>query len=115
MKPVWMNIKDIKLELKISNINIYNVLACFAILKELNLIYPKANQKNLKKFSIVKQRDATFLCNAKNELIRNSVPLNLKNIYYSGDWRNTSWPSTMEGAVISGKNVSETILESVKR
>ena len=24
-------------------------------LKELNLIYPKANQKNLKKFSIVKQ------------------------------------------------------------
>ena len=84
-------------------------------LKELNLIYPKANQKNLKKFSIVKQRDATFLCNAKNELIRNSVPLNLKNIYYSGDWRNTSWPSTMEGAVISGKNVSETILESVKR
>ena len=84
-------------------------------LKELNLIYPKANQKNLKKFSIVKQRDATFLCNEKNELIRNSVPLNLKNIYYSGDWRNTSWPSTMESAVISGKDVSETILESVKR
>ena len=84
-------------------------------LKELNLIYPKANQKNLKKFSIVKQKDATFLCNEKNELIRNSVPLDLKNIYYSGDWRNTSWPSTMESAVISGKDVSETILESVKR
>ena len=84
-------------------------------LKELNLIYPKANQKNLKKFSIVKQRDATFLCNEKNELIRNSIPLDLKNIYYSGDWRNTSWPSTMESAVISGKDVSNIILESVKR
>jgi len=84
-------------------------------LKELNLIYPKANQKNLKKFSIVKQRDATFLCNEKNELIRNSIPLDLKNIYYSGDWRNTSWPSTMESAVISGKDVSESILESIKR
>ena len=84
-------------------------------LKELNLIYPKANQKNLKKFSIVKQKDATFLCNSKNELIRNSVPLDLKNIYYSGDWRNTSWPSTMESAVISGKDVSEIILKSVKR
>ena len=84
-------------------------------LKELNLIYPKANQKNLEKFSIVKQRDATFLCNEKNELIRNSIPLDLKNIYYSGDWRNTSWPSTMESAVISGKEVSNIILESVKR
>ena len=84
-------------------------------LKELNLIYPKANQKNLKKFSIVKQRDATFLCNEKNELIRNSIPLDLKNIYYSGDWRNTSWPSTMESAVISGKDVSESLLESIKR
>ena len=84
-------------------------------LKELNLIYPKANQKNLKKFSIVKQRNATFLCNEKNELIRNSIPLDLKNIYYSGDWRNTSWPSTMESAVISGKDVSESILESIKR
>ena len=84
-------------------------------LKELNLIYPKANQKNLEKFSIVKQRDATFLCNEKNELIRNSIPLDLKNIYYSGDWRNTSWPSTMESAVISGKDVSNIILESVKR
>ena len=84
-------------------------------LKELNLIYPKANHKNLKKFSIVKQRDATFLCNEKNELIRNSIPLDLKNIYYSGDWRNTSWPSTMESAVISGKDVSESILESIKR
>ena len=84
-------------------------------LKELNLIYPNANQKNLKKFSIVKQKDATFLCNSKNELIRNSVPLDLKNIYYSGDWRNTSWPSTMESAVISGKDVSEIILKSVKR
>ena len=84
-------------------------------LKELNLIYPKATQKNLEKFSIVKQRDATFLCNEKNELIRNSIPLDLKNIYYSGDWRNTSWPSTMESAVISGKDVSNIILESVKR
>ena len=84
-------------------------------LKELNLIYPKANQENLKKFSIVKQRDATFLCNEKNELIRNSIPLDLKNIYYSGDWRNTSWPSTMESAVISGKDVSNIILKSVKR
>jgi len=84
-------------------------------LKELNLIYPEANQENLKKFSIVKQKDATFLCNEKNELIRNSIPLDLKNIYYSGDWRNTSWPSTMESAVISGKDVSNIILESVKR
>jgi len=84
-------------------------------LKELNLIYPEANQENLKKFSIVKQKDATFLCNEKNELIRNSIPLDLKNIYYSGDWRNTSWPSTMESAVISGKEVSNIILESVKR
>ena len=84
-------------------------------LNELNLIYPKANQKNLEKFSIVKQKDATFLCNSKNELIRNSVPLDLKNIFYSGDWVNTSWPSTMEGAVISGKFASEMILKSLNR
>ena len=83
-------------------------------LDELETIYPLANKENLEKFSIVKQADATFLCNDNNESIRNSVPLELENVFYSGDWVNTSWPSTMESAVISGRYASEKILRPIK-
>jgi uncharacterized protein with NAD-binding domain and iron-sulfur cluster len=83
-------------------------------LKELKNIYPLANEENLQKFSVVKQMDATFLCNDNNESIRNILPLDLENIFYSGDWINTSWPSTMESAVISGKYASEKILQPIK-
>ena len=83
-------------------------------LDELETIYPLANKENLEKFSIVKQADATFLCNDNNEPIRRSVPLDLDNVFYSGDWVNTSWPSTMESAVISGRYASEKILRPVK-
>lgn len=83
-------------------------------LNELKNIYPLANEENLQKFSVVKQLDATFLCNDNNESIRNIVPLDLENIFYSGDWINTSWPSTMESAVISGKYASEKILQPIK-
>ena len=58
--------------------------------------------------------DATFLCNDNNEPIRRSVPLDLDNVFYSGDWVNTSWPSTMESAVISGRYASEKILRPAK-
>ena len=58
--------------------------------------------------------DATFLCNNNNDSIRGRVPLDLKNIFYSGDWMNTSWPSTMESAVISGRQASEKILQPGK-
>ena len=84
-------------------------------LKELGAIYPLANEENLEKFSVVKQMDATFLCNENNEPVRNSIPLDLENVFYSGDWINTSWPSTMESAVISGRYASEKILRPVKR
>ena len=83
-------------------------------LDELETIYPLANKENLEKFCVVKQMDATFLCNNNNESIRGSVPLDLDNVFYSGDWVNTSWPSTMESAVISGRYVSEKILRPVK-
>ena len=84
-------------------------------LKELEFIYPLANHDNLEKYTIVKQKDATFLCNKSNEFIRKNTPLNLDNLFYSGDWTDTSWPSTMEGAVISGKSTSQKILDSMKR
>ena len=42
-------------------------------LDELETIYPLANKENLEKFSIVKQADATFLCNDNNEPIRLSL------------------------------------------
>ncbi len=84
-------------------------------LKELEFIYPLANHENLEKYTIVKQKDATFLCNKNNEYIRNNTPVDFENLYYSGDWTDTSWPSTMEGAVISGKTTSKKILDSIKR
>jgi zeta-carotene desaturase len=37
------------------------------------------------------------------EAVRPAVVTNLANLFLAGDWTATGWPSTMEGAVRSGR------------
>ena len=76
-------------------------------LKDLHNILPKSKESNLIKYTVVKQKNATFRCEEKSEGSRQFRVPNLQNLSIAGDWTETGWPATMEGAVISGNLGSE--------
>ncbi|MBM01419.1 MAG: hypothetical protein CL762_01680 [Chloroflexi bacterium] len=79
-------------------------------LKELILLFPQLKINDLEKYCIVKQPNATFRCINDSSKKRN-LETSLSNLFFAGDWTNTSWPSTMESAVISGRKAAELIID----
>ena len=71
---------------------------------------PKSKHAKLLKYSIVKQPNATFRCTPESDESRDIKLPSIENLFISGDWTKTRWPSTMESAVISGNKVANTVL-----
>lgn len=79
-------------------------------LKEITKILPQSKHAKLLKYSIVKQPNATFRCTPGSDESRDIKLPSIENLFISGDWTKTRWPSTMESAVISGNKVANTVL-----
>ncbi len=61
---------------------------------------------------IIKEKRATFI--PSNEILnsRPNAETELKNLFLAGDWVNTGLPSTIEGAVKSGKVAANLVIEN---
>ncbi len=61
---------------------------------------------------IIKEKRATFI--PSNEILNNrpNCETELKNLFLAGDWVNTGLPSTIEGAVKSGKVAADLVIEN---
>lgn len=71
-------------------------------LRELALFFPAVNEARLIKSGILKEARATFSVTPgldKHRPAQKYAP----GLYLAGDWTQTGWPSTMEGAVRSGR------------
>lgn len=70
--------------------------------KEMLKIFPKAKNAKIQRFLVIKQPKATFraILGASNHRPTQNTPIN--NLFLAGDYTQTGWPSTMEGAVRSG-------------
>ena len=79
-------------------------------LKELISLFPQLKINDLEKYCIVKQPNATFRC-INDSLKKRNLETSLGNLFFAGDWTNTSWPSTMESAVISGRKAAGLIID----
>ena len=75
-------------------------------------VFPKAAQARAEKVLVVKEERATFRCLPGAATHRPSDIRPLDNLYLAGEWTDTGWPSTMEGAVRSGQRAAELIIES---
>jgi squalene-associated FAD-dependent desaturase len=73
--------------------------------------FPKAVQARAEKVLVVKEAHATFRCLPGAATHRPSDIMPLDNLYLAGEWTDTGWPSTMEGAVRSGQRAAETIID----
>ena len=83
-----------------------------AVVEDLRAIFPKAVVANLLRGKVVTDPNAVFSV-AKGALkARPRVDLFAENrLWLCGDWTNTGWPATMEGAIRSGFAVTESVTQ----
>jgi uncharacterized protein with NAD-binding domain and iron-sulfur cluster len=79
-------------------------------LRDLHTALPVSRAAQLLDYMVIKEPFATFSCRAGCDAYRPDSLSPLANFFISGDWTNTGWPATMEGAVRSGYRAAELIL-----
>jgi zeta-carotene desaturase len=78
-------------------------------LGDLREYFPQVRHATLTKSHVVKEQRATFSAAPGTEALRPSPETHLPNFFLAGDWTNSGWPATMEGAVRSGYLAAEAV------
>lgn len=76
-------------------------------LRELAEFFPAVSAAAVERFHVVKEIRATY--SALPGLRRPPVSTQYPNVFRAGDWADSGWPSTMEGAVRSGYLAAEAV------
>jgi len=79
-------------------------------LKEVQHALPGARDAKLLKATVIKEAAATFSPQPGVDLLRPKQETKIRGMFLAGDWTDTGWPATMEGAVRSGYLAAEAIL-----
>ena len=81
---------------------------------EMGRLFPPAAASNVKRFLVVKMLDATFRVVPGSGRYRLPQKTDEPGFFLAGDWTDTGWPSTMEGAVRSGNMAADLAIEHLK-
>ena len=78
-------------------------------IREMESLFPKAKEATVERLLVVKQPQATFrsIPGASEHRLTQRTPVS--NLFVAGEWTDTGWPSTMEGAVRSGVMAAEAL------
>lgn len=80
-------------------------------IEQLVQYFPEFNPDFVANITVIKEKKATFIPDNETENKRKRILLNVGNLYFAGDWTNTGYPGTIEGAIKSGKKVAESICQ----
>ncbi|MCL5054475.1 MAG: hydroxysqualene dehydroxylase HpnE [Firmicutes bacterium] len=80
-------------------------------IQELHKYLPDSKKAKLVKSVLVRETRATFSIKPDTDPLRPSQKTKIPHFFLAGDWTDTGWPATMEGAVQSGYRCAEFILE----
>lgn len=83
------------------------------VIEELSRIWPETKQAQLTHSRMVTEHQAVFSVQPGVEQLRPSQRTEVAGLYLAGDWTSTGWPATMEGAVRSGLQAAEFLLEDL--
>jgi squalene-associated FAD-dependent desaturase len=83
--------------------------------QELGDILPASRTAGLTKATVIKEIMATFSPEPGVDRFRPEQKIGVRDLFLSGDWTRTGWPSTMEGAVRSGYLAAEAALAGFGR
>ena len=78
--------------------------------RELALFFPEVSRAKLVKSGVLKEARATFSVVPGLDRFRPGNETDWPGFYLAGDWTATEWPSTMEGAVRSGRLAAGTLM-----
>jgi squalene-associated FAD-dependent desaturase len=81
-------------------------------LAEVRQALPAAREANLTKARVIKEAAATFSPQPGVDQWRPKQGTSVRGMFLAGDWTNTGWPATMEGAVRSGYLAAEAVLRA---
>lgn len=84
-------------------------------LRELANYFPAVRDARLLKAAVIKEVRATFSVVPGIDAHRPGPSTQWPGLFLAGDWTNTEWPSTMEGAVRSGYLAAEAITAAAGR
>jgi squalene-associated FAD-dependent desaturase len=82
---------------------------------ELARVLPQAGEAKIERFVVVKEQRATFQPLPGTASYRPPAETPLPNLFLAGDWTDTGWPATLEGAVRSGVTAAERIHAKMRR
>jgi squalene-associated FAD-dependent desaturase len=83
-------------------------------LREVELFFPAVRQAKLVKSGVLKEARATFSVTPGLDRFRPAQATQWPGLYLAGDWTATEWPSTMEGAVRSGRLAAGAVVGDTK-
>jgi uncharacterized protein with NAD-binding domain and iron-sulfur cluster len=83
------------------------------VLAELRHAFVDARDANLIRHRVVTDPKSVFSIRPEVEATRPPARTALPWLHLAGDWIDTGWPATMEGAVISGRLAANNILEQL--
>ena len=75
--------------------------------RELDEFFPDAREAKLEQAHVIKEVRATYSIVPGLEAARPAAATKHPNVLLAGDWTQTGWPATMEGAVRSGYRAAE--------
>ena len=86
-----------------------------AVLADLTEMWPSAREAELTRWWVVTEHGATFAVRPGVDAYRPAQRTPIDGLFLAGDWTDTGWPATMEGAVRSGYLAAQGILEDLDR
>jgi squalene-associated FAD-dependent desaturase len=81
-----------------------------AALAEFELFFPQVREARLVKSAVLKEARATFSVTPGLDAYRPTQTTAYPNLFVAGDWTATEWPSTMEGAIRSGRMAAGNVI-----
>jgi squalene-associated FAD-dependent desaturase len=86
-----------------------------AVLTDLSDVWPAVKEARLVRSWVVTEHGATFAVRPGVDALRPSQRTTVDGLFLAGDWTDTGWPATMEGAVRSGYAAAQGILADLQR
>jgi predicted NAD/FAD-dependent oxidoreductase len=81
------------------------------VMSDLARVLPEAKQAKVLRSRVVTDPRSVFSITPEVDAIRPDSATAINGLYLAGDWIQTGWPATMEGAVISGLMAANQLFE----
>ena len=81
------------------------------IIEELKTAFPEMQSSTILSSWVVTEHAATFSPSPGIDSIRPTPSTPIKGLFLAGDWTQTGWPATMEGAIRSGLNAAQAMTD----